>query len=108
MAFSVIDSLLSLIRFLFFTLLDPQHLWYFDRTTLKKMLQKAGFEWVHDYSIESEALPYLKASLGMAPYSPLPSWAETKWFPHEYIAKYSESILQRGNGYKIVAIFEKR
>lgn len=76
----------------------PQHLWYFNTTTLKRLLGKSGFRFRSAFTIEDEVEPIQKArSLIDDPYrKDTPDWA---W--------KDERLEYPVEGYKIVMIGER-
>jgi len=85
----------------------PQHLWYFSKKTIARVMTEAGLEIVQQTTIEDETEPVVKCRLGLDPYKPLPRGFIDE---EEYIQKMNEvrhEILERDKGYKIVTIARK-
>jgi len=78
----------------------PQHLWYFNRDTLLRLMTRHAFhsEDTAFWTIEPENKPCYRAYLGYPPYEPLPHW-ETE--------APDMTDAQGLTGYKIVAVFTK-
>ena len=79
----------------------PQHLWYFNKTTLRRIFYQAGFLTKTNYTIESEALPLARHSLNLPPYQDM---AQDTITVHNRVFGLAEWILHLEKGYKIVAI----
>lgn len=77
----------------------PQHLWYYNITTLNKLMANAGYVLRHWGTREPELQPVLRKLRGLKPY--------------DYMFDLSdkditeEKIIKHGLGYKIVALFKK-
>ena len=52
----------------------PQHLWYFNLSTLIKLLERHKFKVVAHWTIEDEALPVLRHRMLLDPYKLHPYW----------------------------------
>ncbi len=79
----------------------PQHLWYFNKRSLEKLLLINGFKVKHFYTIEPETRPILNHLRGMDPYANLSSWTYD-----EEDLNYLPDIIEENLGYKIVMIGE--
>lgn len=86
----------------------PQHLWYYSINTLKTLFQYVGLTFKEYYTIEPEELPVMKKSWGFKPYELVPTWAEKKYFTGETRKLIAGQILAANEGYKIVAVAQKK
>ena len=82
----------------------PQHLWYFNTESLISILQSEGFLLVSHWSIESEAIPVMKAEYGLDPYDKIEYWEGLPWSDPQKVMARSIGILNQDKGYKIVMI----
>ena len=85
----------------------PQHLWYFNWSTIKRYMKSLGFTPVFQYSIEHEARPVLRSTFGLRPYGNLPEWVEKQYLKSSYVNAFGKIILKEDNGYKLVLIGKK-
>jgi len=80
----------------------PQHLWYFNQSTLDKIVKKAiGFYPVETWTVEHEAQTIARYVSGLNPYENLKGYnlKDPRFEP--------EMIISFGLGYKICAIYKK-
>lgn len=82
----------------------PQHLWYFSRSTLERAFYMAGLTVRVHHTIEPESIPVIKHSKGLDPYKPLPSWAKEQIISQSVVDHLDTTIIDKGLGYKVVAI----
>jgi len=78
----------------------PQHLWYFDEDSLKKILRVNEFKHTESWSIEPEIYPILKKQMGHDPYD------HSVFIERdlEEIASHEKKILDDKRGYKVITI----
>lgn len=81
-----------------------QHLWYFDPDSLEKAFTKSGYKMMDHWTIEGEALPWLKHQWGFDPYKEAPQWAVERYFQKQMIKAFDENFVNTKQGYKVVAI----
>ena len=85
----------------------PQHLWYFDVESLRKILSINGFTVELHWTIESESLPILRHTNGANPYDETPDWFHNRFTGRSDQLFLSRHILNANKGYKIVMIAKK-
>lgn len=81
----------------------PQHLWYFSKSTLERMLHLSGFVMDSSFTIEPENLPIQKKKIGVSPYEALPEWAHDKFLSQSVLESVESRVLYHSKGYKIIA-----